>query len=42
VIVTGHQAFLTQRALRNIADITMQSLGEFSKGLPCSNMVPEP
>lgn len=42
VIVTGHQAFLTQRALRNIADITMQSLDEFSKGLPCSNMVPEP
>lgn len=42
VIVTGHQAFLTQRALRNIADITIQSLLEFSRGLPCSNMVPEP
>jgi D-lactate dehydrogenase len=42
VIVTGHQAFLTTRALRNIAETTMQSLQEFSKGLPCSNLVPLP
>jgi D-lactate dehydrogenase len=41
VIVTGHQAFLTNRALRNIAETTIQSLDEFSKGMLCSNMVPE-
>jgi len=42
VIVTGHQAFLTQHALRNIAETTMQSLDEFAKGLPCMNAVPAP
>jgi len=42
VIVTGHQAFLTQHALRNIAETTMQSLDEFAKGLPCTHTVPAP
>lgn len=42
VIVTGHQAFLTQHALRNIAETTMQSLDEFAKGLPCMHAVPAP
>ncbi len=42
VIVTGHQAFLTDRALRNIAETTMQSLMEFASGLPCTNSVPLP
>jgi D-lactate dehydrogenase len=42
VIVTGHQAFLTQHALRNISETTVQSLIEFSKGVPCSNSVPLP
>jgi D-lactate dehydrogenase len=40
VIVTGHQAFLTDHALRNIADTTVRSLREFSEGLPCTNAVP--
>ena len=42
VIVTGHQAFLTKHALRNIAETTMQSLNEFAKGLPCTHAVPAP
>ena len=42
VIVTGHQAFLTNHALRNIAETTMQSLNEFAKGLPCTHAVPAP
>lgn len=42
VIVTGHQAFLTDRALRNIAETTMQSLMEFASGSPCTNSVPLP
>lgn len=42
VIVTGHQAFLTDHALRNIAEITVQSLMEFHAGLPCTNAVPLP
>lgn len=40
VIVTGHQAFLTNRALRNIAETTMQSLSEFAAGLPCVHSIP--
>lgn len=32
VIVTSHQAFLTQEALANIAATTVQSLGEFERG----------
>lgn len=42
VIVTGHQAFLTQHALRNIAETTIQSLTEFSEGKPCTHAVPLP
>ena len=42
VIVTGHQAFLTDRALRNIAETTVQSLGEFADGLPCVHSIPAP
>jgi D-lactate dehydrogenase len=42
VIVTGHQAFLTQHALRNIAETTVQSLEEFSRGVSCSHSVPLP
>ena len=42
VIVTGHQAFLTNRALRNIAETTVQSLCEFSNNLPCTHAVPSP
>ena len=42
VIVTGHQAFLTDRALRNIAETTVQSLREFAAGQPCENAIPAP
>ena len=42
VIVTGHQAFLTEHALRNIAETTVGSLTEFSNGLPCTHAVPSP
>ena len=40
VIVTGHQAFLTHHALRNIAETTVLSLTEFSSGIPCTHSVP--
>jgi len=40
VIVTGHQAFLTNHALKNIAETTVLSLGEFAEGIPCSHAVP--
>jgi D-lactate dehydrogenase len=40
VIVTGHQAFLTDHALRNIAETTVQSLMEFKRGEACSYSVP--
>jgi D-lactate dehydrogenase len=42
VVVTGHQAFLTDRALRNIAETTMHSLMEHAAGAPCTNAVPLP
>lgn len=32
VIVTGHQAFLTQEALSNIAECTLQSIKDFING----------
>lgn len=40
VIVTGHQAFLTDHALRNIAETTVRNLMEFASGKPCANSVP--
>lgn len=40
VIVTGHQAFLTNHALRNIAEASVRSLTEFASGKPCTNAVP--
>ena len=40
VIVTGHQAFLTNHALRNIAETTVRNLMEFASGKPCANAVP--
>ena len=42
VIVTGHQAFLTDHALRNIAETTVQNLAEFASGLPVTHGVPLP
>ncbi len=39
VIVTGHQAFLTREALRNIADTTLASIHSFERGEPLVNEV---
>lgn len=39
VLVTSHQAFLTQEALRNIAETTMQSLSDFFKGRKLEHQV---
>lgn len=33
-IVTSHQAFLTEEALKNIAETTVQSLLDFFNGKP--------
>jgi len=34
VLITSHQAFLTETALRNIAETTILNLVAFQKGLP--------
>ena len=34
VLVTGHQAFLTNEALTNIADKTIQNLNEWEMATP--------
>lgn len=39
VLFTGHQAFLTEEALRSIADITLNNITTLAKGLPCENIV---
>jgi D-lactate dehydrogenase len=39
VLVTGHQAFLTERALDNIANTTLENLSEFERTGECSNAV---
>jgi D-lactate dehydrogenase len=37
VLITGHQAFLTETALKNIADTTAYNLDCFDKGISCPN-----
>lgn len=37
VIITGHQAFLTENALKNIAETSFYNLNCFEKGTPCEN-----
>lgn len=37
VLITGHQAFLTETALKNIAETTAYNLNCFEKGLACTN-----
>ena len=32
VVITSHQAFLTNEALENIADTTLSSIEEFAQG----------
>jgi D-lactate dehydrogenase len=39
VLVTGHQAFLTNEALANIADTTLANITKFETGEPCPNHV---
>jgi D-lactate dehydrogenase len=39
VLVTGHQAFFTDTALRNIAETTLQNVTDFERGLACRNEV---
>ena len=39
VIVTGHQAFLTDNALRNIAETTLSNITDFERGQLCPNAV---
>lgn len=39
VLVTGHQAFLTQNALENIADTTLYNLNCFAQGIPSKHQL---
>ena len=39
VIITGHQAFLTQEALINIAETTAQNLSDLESNASCSNQL---
>ena len=39
VLVTGHQAFLTDRALQNIAETTLTNFSEFERSGRCRNQV---
>jgi D-lactate dehydrogenase len=39
VLITGHQAFLTNRALKNIADVTLSNISEFEKTGNCQNKI---
>lgn len=39
VLVTGHQAFFTEPALREIAETTIESLDDFAAGRPCANEI---
>jgi D-lactate dehydrogenase len=40
VLVTGHQAFFTAEALRNIAESTLENISAFERGDPLVNEVP--
>jgi D-lactate dehydrogenase len=39
VLITSHQAFLTDTALKNIADTTIENLNAFEAGVQCVNEV---
>lgn len=39
VVITGHQAFLTNEALTNIADTTLSNISDFEKALPLVNRI---
>ncbi|GAB3300141.1 2-hydroxyacid dehydrogenase [Hymenobacter humi] len=39
VLITGHQAFFTTEAMRNIAEITLQNISDFEQGKALTNQV---
>ncbi len=39
VLITAHQAFFTENAMRNIAQTTMQNVKDFAEGKPLNNEV---
>lgn len=39
VLVTSHQAFLTEEALKNIADVTFENLDDYFAGKPLKNEI---
>ncbi|MGB8354845.1 MAG: 2-hydroxyacid dehydrogenase [Chthoniobacteraceae bacterium] len=39
VLITAHQAFFTENALKNIADTTLGNITDFENGNPCANEV---
>lgn len=39
VLFTGHQAFLTEEALLNISEITLDNLQQVESGQPCANQL---
>ncbi|KAI1755980.1 hypothetical protein F4782DRAFT_487942 [Xylaria castorea] len=42
VLISGHQAFFTQEALREIADVTLRNLADFVDGRECKNSLVQP
>lgn len=42
VLITAHQAFLTQEALHNIVEATLENLRQFESGEPLANKVEAP
>lgn len=39
VLITGHQGFFTEEALRNIATTTISNITDFAQGRPCPNQI---
>lgn len=39
VLITGHQAFFTENALKNIAETTLSNITDIEQGHPCPNQV---
>ena len=39
VLFTGHQAFLTEEALNNISETTLQNIKQIAQGQPCPNKI---
>ncbi|GAB1541243.1 2-hydroxyacid dehydrogenase [Scytonema sp. NUACC21] len=39
VLITGHQAFFTEEAVRNISETTIANITDFEQGRPCPNEI---